>query len=115
MTDIILRPIVYIACPYSHNDQSVVEYRVKQFALFAASIENSGKEHAVSAMFNHLINLYGSLPTNWEYWKSYSLSLLDKSEKVYVLKLDGWDKSIGVAGELEYATTTGKSIVYIDM
>lgn len=114
MTNIKLRPVVYIACPYSHPDKSIVEKRVRQFSLFAASIENGGQEHAVSAVFNHLVNMYGDLPTDWEYWKSYSLTLLDKSTKMYVLKLDGWDKSVGVAGEIEYAIQANKPIIYVD-
>lgn len=108
------RKVIYLASPYSHTDPDVVKQRVRDFAITAARLESEGDVHVVSAMFNHMLLEHATLPSDWEFWKSYSLTILDRADAVYVLQLDGWEKSSGVAGEIEHARNTGKPVVFLD-
>lgn len=114
MTDPVLRPLAYLASPYTSSDPAVVAERVRQFALKAAELERSGKVHVLSAMFNHLLVTHSDLPTTWEFWKSYSLTMLAHCDFLYVLRTPGWDVSTGVAGEIEFAKERGIPVEYID-
>ena len=109
------RPFLYLSAPYTHPDPAVVQDRIQRFCAYAARIEAEGEYHAVSALYNQLLLDRGqSLPSTWEYWESYSLSLLLISKRMTVLTLDGWDKSTGVAGEISMAQKAGIPINYRD-
>jgi hypothetical protein len=51
---------------------------------------------------------------HFENWMELDLALIDASEAVYVLTLDGYQQSRGVKAEVEHARATGKPVVFID-
>ena len=59
----------------------------------------------------HQIVLKHELPGDWAFWKNLCITYLSPAEKVYLLKIDGWDTSTGVAAELEFCALLGKTIV----
>lgn len=107
------RPLIYLACPYS-GSKDQVEERVKAFALKVAEVEAQGKVHVISPVMNHLVIQYASVPGSWEYWRSYSLTLLARCDGLYVLRLPGWTASEGVKGEIAAAEARGIPITYLD-
>jgi len=54
-----------------------------------------------------------NLPTDWNFWQDYDKAFVKRCDILAVLQIDGWDKSIGVAAEVEYARSLGMNIVYI--
>lgn len=113
--DDIVRPLAYLASPYTSGNPDVVAERVRLFALTAAELERSGKVHVLSAMYNHLLVMHAAdLPTTWDFWKSYSLTMLSKCDVLYVLRTPGWDSSTGVAGEIQFANERGIPVEFID-
>jgi hypothetical protein len=113
MSDI--RRTAYIAIPYNHPDEAVVQRRVETFCRVAAQIEVDGKYHALSAMFNVLLFLHGhKLPTTWEFWEGYSCHMVRKADVLIVVCIDGWQDSTGVRGEIEEAMRRPMQIVCID-
>ena len=53
------------------------------------------------------------LPKGWEYWNKYDRAMLSQCVKVYVLTIDGWMESVGVAAELKIANELGLPVEYI--
>jgi hypothetical protein len=53
------------------------------------------------------------MPTTWDFWSVVDYKFLDASSELYVLMLDCWDKSTGVAAEIKYAEQIGLPIKYI--
>ncbi|NDD98325.1 MAG: DUF1937 family protein, partial [Actinobacteria bacterium] len=43
------------------------------------------------------------MDADWETWKSFCLTFLKKSDEIWVYKMDGWNRSRGVAEEIEFA------------
>lgn len=110
----LIRPLVYVSCPYTDKDPEVIKYRLMMFAKFAESIENGGKEHATSALFNQMLLDRGiKLDASYSYWQSYSRSMIHKSDRLVVLCLQGWDRSVGVSDEVEYAKFLNLSVEYV--
>ncbi|RYD61892.1 MAG: DUF1937 family protein [Verrucomicrobiaceae bacterium] len=108
------RPLIYMACPYTSTLPEEVEARVRAFAVKAGEIERKQQVHIVSPVLNHLVLQHAKLPSDWEYWRSYSLTLLTRCDGLYVLRLPGWATSTGVTGEIAAATEMKIPITYLD-
>ncbi len=52
--------------------------------------------------------------TDWKYWEELCKSMVVRCSQVTLLKFDGWDQSVGVAGELEVARVYEKKVEQID-
>lgn len=107
--------LYYLACPYSHNSQEVIEQRMHLFGEMAAKLINQGLT-IVSPLTNHLLIQQGhDIAGNWEFWKNFSNQLLSKCECLLVYTLDGYLTSSGVQGEIEIAKQNNIPIVYITL
>ena len=93
----------YLASPYSHPDKSVMERRYHE-AKTALSILLSRKVWVYSPIVHcHQMAVDHSLPTDAEFWKEYNYTMIDASEGVWVLCIDGWRQSLGILDELKHA------------
>ena len=108
------KTLIYLAVPYSHPDIEVREERFGAVNRAAAKLMEQGLHVFSPISHSHPISIEGNLPTNWEYWEAYDRVFLNASNKLIVLMLDGWDKSVGVSGEIEIAKELGIEIEYID-
>lgn len=104
--------LTYIAAPYSHPDAAIKAQRLVDFARFDAEMMNQGI-FTVSPMTKAFELQHATFPDNWEYWRDYSYALMDRCSNVIVLLLDGWDKSVGVQAEIEYANELEIPIKYM--
>lgn len=105
--------IAYLACPYAHNDLSVMELRLKIVTQVASRLHL--KNLYVFSPLTHNIPLMEHGPKqSWERWKSFDLSMLVKSDALYVLKLNGWEQSQGVQEEMAIAKTYDIPIIEIN-
>ncbi len=107
--------MIYIAAPYSYKDKQVVEHRVKTVCEYSAKLLE-GEISCISPITTGTgILLHADLPTDFEFWKRLSYDLLKVSDEVHILMLDGWEESIGVKAEIEFAMAFGKTIKYIEI
>lgn len=104
--------MIYIASPYSHPLFLKREERYKQTMAFCARLINEGKVVFSPIVHNHQIAFFHDLPTVALFWQTANEAMIRLSSTVLVLKLDGWETSIGVAHEIDFATGIGKPVVY---
>lgn len=52
---------------------------------------------------NHPIAELIDLPKDWAFWEKIDITMLAKCDMLYVLKINGWEKSRGVAAEIKFA------------
>jgi hypothetical protein len=103
--------MIYIASPYSHQDKDVMEMRFEQACYFAAEGMAHGFMvyspiahcHALAAMHN--------LPTSAAHWQAFNQHFLDLSDYMVVLRLAGWEQSVGVKEEVAYMKKAKKQIL----
>ena len=106
--------LIYLASPYSHKDPKVSVERFSATCLAAAHLFNCGF-HVFSPIAHcHPIKVLADIDGSWGFWKNYALNMLQRCDELYVLKLDGWTDSIGVATEAKIASELGKPISYMD-
>lgn len=106
--------IIYFATPYSHADADVVKLRFTQTAMKVAELVAKGHVVISPVTYGHILLDYHNMPSDWEFWKNFCQSFLYRCSKLIVYKLEGWDKSSGVAGEIELAKELGIEIEYLE-
>ena len=105
---------IYIASPYSHPEDAVREQRYYDVVDYTARCLNAGEFVFSPIAQNHTIALHHKMPTTWDFWSKIDYAMVDGAHTVRVLMLDGWDKSVGVAAEVEYAKANGKNVEYAE-
>lgn len=110
-----IKPIIYIASPYSHSDENVRLARFQKVAEYAGELTAGGKLAFSPITYGHVLATIKEMPTDWEFWQSFCISFLSKCDELHVLKLDGWDKSQGVEAEINWAVEHIIPVKYIDV
>lgn len=106
---------VFIISPYRDDNITVESGRAMDADLYVGELAQNGvvAYSTISAM-HHLLGIC-DLPSDWEFWKTHCSKMIACAKEVHVLKLDGWETSEGVAGELDLAKILNKPIKFIDM
>lgn len=105
--------LVYIASPYSNVEDK--ENLMKTVAYYSGKYmkEHPG-EYAITGLVHHYAcQEHADLGTDWNFWKNFCVEFLRKFDKLVVLKIEGWDKSRGVAAEIELASILNIPIEFI--
>jgi hypothetical protein len=108
--------LVFIAIPTAGTvkDGNLTE----EFLRFFAKLH---EQHPEKTFLSPMAQDYQILPflqskeANWEVWGHRCRAVLSRCEVVWVLKFPGWDKSVGVAGEIECARDYGIPVQYIEV
>lgn len=106
--------LVYLASPYSQAHAYIREMRFHQVCKYAAKLMAEGVHVFSPIAHTHPIAAAGGLPTSWDFWQEYDRAILKACSRMIILKLDGWEWSKGIAGEIEIATELGLPIEFVD-
>jgi hypothetical protein len=106
--------LIYLACPYMHKDPSVVLERVKTVNRTAGKLIVDGFYIYSPISHSHPIAQEVDLPGDWQFWQGFDKVMLNACKGLYVLKIPGWEQSIGVQAEIKIAKELGLEVEYID-
>ena len=107
--------ISYLAAPYSSIHIHIRDRRYNQISFVASELMKRGEIIYSPITACHHIAADYSLPFDADYWLRTNLEFLTHCGKLYVLQLDGWEQSIGVKREIEFATERNIPIEYITL
>lgn len=94
--------MIYIAQPYSHDDPAVMTERFNDALLWCARLH---KQYPFSPIAHwHHVSLDHDLPYDADYWLEYNYHMLEHAEAMYILLLNGWNTSRGLAAEVAHAS-----------
>ena len=105
--------LIYLASPYTSESSGMMEFRFNEVCRVVAALMRSGIHIFSPIAHTHPIAQYG-LPKDWVFWKKHNEIILGFSVALWVLKLPGWDKSIGVKEEIVIAEKRSLIIRYLD-
>lgn len=107
--------LIYVASPYSHDEFEVMEMRYLETFRFVAkaTANNTPALYYSPIVYFHPMSQEHKLPRDAHYWWDINKLTMDKSDEIQVLMLDGWDKSIGVNMEINYACQKGIPVLYV--
>jgi hypothetical protein len=106
--------LIYVACPYGHPDKEIVEHRMSVVTEYLAKLSYEGKIAFSPLLMHYCLDKKFALPKDYEFWRLHSLTLLSKSDILHVLGLPGWNQSVGVLNEIEFAKKNSLPIDYIN-
>lgn len=106
------KPIYYLASPYSHKDKSVQKKRAEDATEVAVKLLHHDIFVFAPIPYNEPWEKY-NLPGDWGFWTDFDKSFVHRCDGgLIVLMLDGWDKSVGVTAEIEFAKQLNRPIYY---
>jgi len=114
LSDIRVKPLIYLASPYGHRDPAVMQDRYEQVCQAAADMVAEGQMAISPIAYGHTLLGYREMPGDWTFWESFCISLLAKCDRMIVLQMDGWQESRGVQAEIRYAEANGIPVDYIE-
>lgn len=109
--------MIYLASPYTHEDQIVREERARLVAIAAGRLMLATGE-AIYSPITHGHAVYAehkALPLDWEFWRGQCFPLLDVCDSMAVLMLEGYENSVGINAEVDYVKGLGKEVRYYSL
>ena len=107
--------VLYLACPYSHPDPTMREYRYSTVNRVAAQLMKAGI--VVFSPLSHSVPIARHIPElemSHKFWMDQDLPLLRLCDEVLIVGLDDWTKSQGVKSEMFEALANAKPITLIE-
>ena len=106
--------MIYVGSPYSDPDHLVRADRAFNVARFSAEYIKRGYiVYSPIASWHHIL-LQFQLPTDFKFWQQLNFQMLRFASEMWVLRLDGWTASVGLAGEMDMARDLYIPIVHFD-
>lgn len=92
--------MIYLATPYSHPDPSIQELRYEKACELTHILVNNSVPCYSPIAFWHPISLRFSLPGDHGFWSVQDSAAMRGCSELWVVKLEGWSRSRGVAHEM---------------
>jgi hypothetical protein len=107
--------MIYLASPYTHKDPDIVAARVLETQRVAVHLWVEHRKVVFSPIMHwHHAAIDQDLPTDAKSWQDYNEEIMMRCDAVYLLCLDGWESSVGMKAELEFATTLNLPIITLN-
>jgi hypothetical protein len=102
--------LIYLAQPYSHPSEEIRYKRFDEAIEATAWLFRNGLFVFSPIIHSHPISTCAVVPTDWEYWAEMDTLMISRCDELYLLQLEGWDKSVGVKAELALCFETNKPV-----
>jgi nucleoside 2-deoxyribosyltransferase len=106
------KPLYYLASPYTHSDETIKKGRARAVTEAAVKLLKLGVFTFAPIAYNEPWERH-DLPGDWGFWCDFDKSFVERCDAgLIVLMLDGWDRSVGVTAEIEFAKELGYPVYY---
>jgi len=104
--------LYYLASPYTHSDPAIKKARADAVTEAAVDLLRHAIYVFAPISYNEPWEKY-NLPGDWNFWSEFDKTFVSRCDGgIIVLMLDGWDKSVGVTAEIEFAKSIGLPVYY---
>lgn len=115
-------PVIYLASPYSYYTKIpllariVRWWRKREVTRIAALLTEKEQVALVLPITQsgEMSKFLKDKNSGFVRWSMIDLSFIAKSNGVWIVTMPGWDTSIGVTAEIEFARKQGLPVLYID-
>jgi hypothetical protein len=105
-------PLIYVAAPYNDPDPVIVQRRMETVTYELAVLASKGSVAFSPLLMHFCLNTGIELPSDYNFWENFCLTMLSKSDALVVLTLPGWVGSSGVQSEISFAKDIDIPISY---
>lgn len=106
--------VYYFASPYSSDCDYTRELRYLSVIKIATDLIKQDFTLIEPIAMSHQHAQRFGLPGTYAFWQKRDRKFIDLCDAVIVCLLEGWDQSIGVTDEIDYAETQGKPVYYLN-
>jgi len=106
---------IYLATPYTDLSHEIMQERFELVTRKAGELLKQGHIVFSPITSNHPIAIRCGLPVEYEFWKEFCEAFLEWCDEIWVYKLPGWKKSVGVKAEIKIAGKLGKPVKFIEI
>lgn len=99
--------IIYLASPYTHESIEVRRERFEKVASVTARLMRQGIHVFSPIVHCHPLAERYNLPSDYTFWEEYDRKFLAVCGEMWIVMLDGWMESKGVAAEIKIARQLG--------
>jgi hypothetical protein len=107
-------PMIFVSSPYTHADPEKMEENYRTVSFYSSKLCSEGVVAISPILYGHTAVKFHPMPTDWDFWKNFCLTILDKCVEIHVLKMPGWELSKGMKEEMEFARKRNIKITYIE-
>ena len=101
------RPLAYLAAPYSGME----EFSFRMSCAVAARLLDDGELVFSPIVHSHPMEAYMvDHKGDHDFWIEFDTHLMERCQMLYVLAIDGWEKSKGVRFEIEWFVRKSRPI-----
>jgi hypothetical protein len=104
------KKLIYMASPHANIDPLVREDRYNRAMRALSQLLQEGHLVFSPIVHTHEMAKMYAWPNTFDYYRELDLAWLDRADEIWVLMLDGWDKSKGVTAEITRMAELGKPI-----
>ena len=106
--------MIYLASPYSHDEATIRGHRFNEVLKCVAHFTRQQILVYSPIVHNHPVNMELGADGSWEFWQEHDMAMLLKCDTFYILKLPGWEESVGVKAETQAASNMLMPIYEVD-
>jgi len=103
----------YLASPYNDPDPVVMEERRIAACRTAGQFIANGVSVFSPIAHNVAILRESNTKLGWDHWQAFDPAMLRVCGRMLVLRLPGWDQSLGVQAEIKAAREFGIAVEFI--
>lgn len=104
----------YLGTPYSNGNPYLINFRAEVVDMIATELTNEGRAIYSPITSWHNCACKFTMPKTFEFWERMNLSFLVQCKRLIVVMISGWEESVGLQGEIEFAEKMGIDIEYLD-
>lgn len=91
---------IYLASPYTDKSELVMHDRYLKALEVTAHFQRAGITVYSPIVHNHDMAKRHSMPKDSEFWEQHNENMLRVALIMYILELEGWEESKGIAKEI---------------
>lgn len=98
---------IYLASPYTDKSDLIMHDRYLKVLEVTAQFQRYGITVYSPIVHNHDMAKRHRMPKDSEFWAKHNENMLRAALIMYVLELEGWEKSTGIAKEIKFCRKHG--------
>lgn len=110
-----LTKMIYIASPYSHKSALIRHFRVESIDKAIGKLQDRYPYAFIGPITQsaRTVEYMKSKGTGFESWETRDLTYISRCDEVWIVKLAGWEKSVGVIKEIAFALENNIPVKYL--
>ncbi len=106
--------MIYLAQPYTDPDTRVRESRYDAALRVTADYTKLGFLIYSPIVHYHNIAVRFHLPGDFTFWRELNFRALSRCSEIWILPLEGWEKSLGLRAEIREAARLNLQPTYLE-